>query len=86
VAEYPNSLAISARTGQGIGGLLARIEGVLDAALVPVRVRVPYREGELVALLHEWGNIEREEHGPEGTLIEGRIPARLAEALRPYAV
>jgi GTP-binding protein HflX len=86
VAEFPNSLAISARTGKGIDGLLARIEGVLDAALVPVRVRVPYREGELVALLHEWGNIEREEHGPEGTLIEGRIPARLAETFRPYTV
>jgi GTP-binding protein HflX len=86
VSEFPNSLAISARTGQGIDGLLARIEGVLDAALVPVRVRVPYREGELVALLHELGNIEREEHGPEGTLIEGRIPARLAETFRPYAV
>jgi GTP-binding protein HflX len=86
VSEFPNSLAISARTGQGIDGLLARVEGVLDAALVPVRVRVPYREGELVALLHELGNIEREEHGPEGTLIEGRIPARLAEALRPYTV
>jgi hypothetical protein len=39
-----------------------------------------------VALLHEWGNIEREEHGPEGTLIEGRIPARLAETFRPYTV
>jgi hypothetical protein len=27
-----------------------------------------------------------EEHGPEGTLIEGRVPARLAAALRPYAI
>jgi GTP-binding protein HflX len=86
VAEFPNSLAISARTGQGIEALLARIESVLDAALVWVRVRVPYQQGELVALLHQQGNVELEEHGPEGTLIEGRVPARLAAALRPYAI
>ena len=86
VAEFPNSLAISARTGQGIPALLARIETVLDAQLVPVRVCVPYRQGELVALLHQRGNVEREEHGPEGTLIEGRVPRYLVSALRPYAV
>jgi len=86
VAEFPNSLAISARTGQGIPTLLARIEAVLDAQLVPVRVCVPYRQGELVALLHQRGNVEREEHGPEGTLIEGRVPLYLAAALRPYVV
>lgn len=86
LAGFPNSLAISARTGQGVDALLARIESVLDTSLVPVRVRVPYRQGELVALLHQQGHIEREEHGPEGTLIEGRIPARLTSALRPYAV
>jgi GTP-binding protein HflX len=84
VAEFPNSLAISARTGQGIDALLARIEHVLDANLISVRVRVPYQQGELVALVHQHGHVEREEHGPEGTLIEGRIPLRLAAALRPY--
>jgi GTP-binding protein HflX len=86
VAEFPNSLAISARMGQGIEALLARVEAVLDTALVPVRARVPYQQGELVALLHQHGNVEREEHGPEGTLIEGRIPMRLAAAFQPYAV
>jgi GTP-binding protein HflX len=86
VAEFPNSLAISARTGQGTEALLARIESVLDAALVWVRVRLPYQQGELVALLHQQGNVELEEHGPEGTLIEGRVPAHLAAALRPYTL
>jgi GTP-binding protein HflX len=86
VAEFPNSIAISARTGQGIEALLARIESVLDANLVPVRVRLPYQRGDLVAMVHQQGHVEREEHGPEGVWIEGRIPSRLAEALRPYAI
>ncbi len=86
VAEFPNSLAISARTGQGIETLLARIESVLDTSLVAVRVQVPYEHGELVSLIHQQGHVEWEEHGPEGTLIAGRIPIRLAAALRPYAI
>jgi len=86
IAEFPNSLAISARTGQGIEALLARVERVLDADLVSIRVRLPYQQGELAALMHRQGRVEREEHGPEGILIEARIPARLMATLRPYAV
>ena len=86
VAEFPNSLAISARTGQGIETLLARIESVLDANLVFVRVRLPYEQGELVAMIHQQGHVEREEHGPEGTLIEGRIPARFLAVIQPYVL
>jgi GTP-binding protein HflX len=79
-------LAISARTGQGIEALLARIESVLDANLIWLRVQVPYQQGDLVALMHQHGHVELEEHGPEGTLIEGRIPVRLAAAMRPYVL
>jgi GTP-binding protein HflX len=86
VAEFPNSLAISARTGQGIETLLARIEGVLDASLVSVRVHLPYEQGEVVAMIHQQGHVEHEEHGPEGTLIEGRIPARLLAVIQPYVL
>lgn len=86
IAEFPNSLAISAQTGQGIEVLLARIESVFDANLISVRVHVPYQQGELVAMLHQHAHVEREEHGPEGTLIEARIPVRLAATLRPYTV
>jgi GTP-binding protein HflX len=86
VAEFPNSLAISARTGQGADTLLARVEGVLDANLIHVRVHLPYQQGELISRMHQQGRVEREEHGPEGVLIEGRMPVRLTTVLQPYAV
>jgi GTP-binding protein HflX len=84
LSEFPNSIAISARSGQGIEALLARIEEVLSADLVPLRVRLPYRQGYLLALLHAVGHIRREVHGPQGTLVEGLIPARLSEQFRPF--
>jgi GTP-binding protein HflX len=86
LAEFPNSIPISAATGQGIDLLLTRIEEVLNADLVPLRVRLPYQQSQLLALLHEHGHIRREEYGPQGTLVEGLIPARLSAQFRPFAL
>jgi GTP-binding protein HflX len=84
LAGFPNAVAISARSGQGIELLLARIEQVLNAELVSLRVRLPYNQGELLALFHDHGSIRREEYGPQGTLVEGLIPARLSGRFRPF--
>jgi len=86
LAEFPNSIPISAATGQGIDLLLTRIEEVLNANLVPLRVRLPYQQSQLLALLHEHGHIRREEYGPQGTTVEGLIPARLSAQFRPFAL
>ncbi len=72
--EFPDSVAISARTGVGIEPLLARIEGVLEEQMVRLDVLVPYNLGELVDLFHRRGLIELEEHVEAGTRIRGRIP------------
>lgn len=80
--EFPNSLAISARERIGLGELLARIEAILSENLVHIKARIPYREGKLVSLFYQWGLVEREEYGPEGTILEGRLPARFLKDFR----
>ncbi len=82
IQEFPNSLAISAKDGIGLEKLLARVEAVLSEGLVRIKAHIPYQEGELVALFHQWGLVEREEHGLEGTTLEGRLPARFLKAFR----
>jgi len=82
IQEFPNSLAISARDGVGLEELLARIGAVLNEGLVHIRACIPYQEGELVSLFHRCGLVEREEHGLEGTTLEGRLPARFLKAFR----
>jgi len=84
LGEFPNSLAISALKGWGLPDLLARVEELLEAALVPLTVRIPYREAGLLVLFHQRGLVEREEHGPEGTLVQGRVPAALLGRFRPF--
>jgi GTP-binding protein HflX len=80
--EFPNSLAISAKEEMGLEELLAHSEAVLNGSLVHIKACIPYREGELVSLFYRQGLVEREEHDPEGTVLEGRLPAQFLKAFR----
>ncbi|HID86519.1 MAG TPA: GTPase HflX, partial [Anaerolineae bacterium] len=84
MALYPDAIPISAEWGIGLERLLERVEEVLNMAAIAIRVCIPYQAGDLLALFHRHGFIETEEHTPEGTLVEGRIPSRFLAAFRPY--
>lgn len=83
--EYPNSLPISAKTGQGIPELLERVEYVLEEAMVPLSVAIPYQRGDLVDLFHKRGLVQQESHDGQGTHIQGKIPAAFVARFREFA-
>jgi GTPase len=86
VENFPQAVAISARTGAGVGDLLERIHNGLYETLTPALVRLPYQQGQLISLFHEFGQVERLEHGRKGVLIQGRIPGRLVAQFKPWQV
>ena len=79
--HYPQAVAISARTGEGIDELREQIHNGLYETLTPILVRLPYQQGQLISLFHEFGQVERLEHGRKDVLIQGRIPGRLVAQL-----
>lgn len=83
-AQYPSAVAVSALRGQGLDGLLLKIEGLLAQQMVPVRVRVPYSANELVVLFHRHGVVTHEHAGQAGVLIEGRLPPSLLSRFQPF--
>jgi GTP-binding protein HflX len=86
VARYPNSLAISAATGQGLETLLNRIEGVLQSSRKSMSLLIPYERGDLVSHLYEQAIVQQEVHQPEGTYLEVYVPKHLADLVQPYRV
>ena len=76
--EYAQSELISALTGQGVDELLATIDRALKHHMAHVDVLIPYQRGDLVALMHEHGVVEEEEHTEHGTHLLGRLPVELA--------
>ncbi|MFJ7207944.1 GTPase HflX [Streptomyces sp. NPDC098789] len=79
-----HSIAVSARTGQGIEELLALIDRELPRPEVEVEALVPYTRGGLIARAHAEGEVISEEHTPEGTLLKARVHQELAADLAPY--
>ncbi len=83
---FPKSVAISARTGEGIADLLDLINDHLYETYTHVLVRLPYQEGGLIAAFHDQGQVERVEQTHQGVLIQGRLPGRLLARYKPFLV
>jgi GTP-binding protein HflX len=86
VERFPQAVAISARTGEGIDDLLGMLRSTLYETFTPILVRLPYQQGQLISLFHEFGQVERLEHGRKGVLIQGRIPGRLVAQFKPWNI
>jgi len=78
LTELPNPVVISAKEGQGLDDLQGAIDEVLRRQLSAIDVLVPYSRGDLIALVHEHGIVESEEHLAEGTHLIGRLPDEMA--------
>ena len=77
---------VSARTGTGIGELVAALDELVPRVDVLIDVLVPFSEGRLVARIHETGDVVDEVHTGEGTRIRANVPQRVAGELAAYAV
>jgi GTPase len=84
LAEFSESVAISAVTREGLSDLVTAIESQLFETYTPITVRLPYSEGSLISLFHEQGQVVRIEHGRGGVLINGQIPVRLLTRFQPF--
>ena len=83
---YPGAVIVSAHTGEGVEELQERIAQMLPRPGVRVDLVVPYTRGDLVSRAHETGEIETEEHLPEGTRLVALVAQDLAAELRGAAV
>ncbi|HMV29316.1 MAG TPA: GTPase HflX, partial [Anaerolineales bacterium] len=84
--NFPKSVAISALKGTGIDNLLMLVQEELFEAFEPIGVRLPYKEGSLISLFHELGQVERVEHERGGVIIHGSIPGRLLAQFAPWKI
>jgi GTP-binding protein HflX len=73
--RYPGALHVSARTGEGLPGLRARIAERFAERFVPVRLLIPHAEGARLAELYELGApIDERSDRPDGVLLVARLP------------
>ena len=81
----PGAVAVSARTGEGIEELRARIEQMLPHPQVSIDVVVPYSRGDLVSRVHAEGEIDTVDYVEVGTHVVARVGAALAAEIEGAA-
>lgn len=84
--DFPGAVFVSVKTGEGIDALLAHCEAAIAGWGRPVELLVPHDRYDLVNRLHEAGAVTRKEVRDEGVHIEGTLPPRLLDPVRPFLI
>lgn len=74
--EFPDAVWVSAKTGEGLGGLLAKMEDAIAGASKLVKLLVPHSEYRAVAELYASGSVLSRRDTDDGAEISARIPLR----------
>ncbi|NRD27608.1 GTPase HflX [Frigoribacterium sp. VKM Ac-2836] len=80
----PTAIFVSARTGEGIDELLARIASVLPEPEIELDLLVPYDRGDVVSHLHDSGRILSTDYVEQGTRVHARVYPSDVAGLAPY--
>ena len=83
-AAHPGSVAISARSGEGIDELLTTITGRLRSGVVVKELVVPFGRGDVLAQAHRLGEVLSEESGEGGMVLQARLDDEGLSRLREF--
>ena len=85
--RFPDALLISARTGEGLDELRARVGDHFAERFRDVRLLVPYEEGRALTELYELGApIQERVDRDDGVLVVARLPQRDLARFAPFLV
>ena len=85
VLDNDNVVYVSAKTGEGIAELSGRVELFLNSLDTRVVLEIPFTRGDLVSRVHEYGTVHSEEFTADGTVLDVRLPAVMAQELAEFA-
>lgn len=79
-------LPVSAKTGEGLDALMARISEKLSERVVRCELLLPYDKVSLAAYAREYGNVLQEEYREDGLWLQATIERAAYAKLEPYVV
>lgn len=81
-----NAVRISAKTGEGIGDLLAAVEENLPVSLRRVCLLLPFDQAGLVAQIRKDHVLYQEEYRPDGIFVSALLDPVLYGRVREYEI
>jgi len=84
VADWPNSVAISAVTGEGMNDLQEAIKRMVQELLGTVKVLIPYAHQYLLQECYDFGRVLKEEYREDGIFVEAELVSEMRHKLAQY--
>ena len=84
--RYPGSVAVSARTGDGLDRFLQVLGDRLRSITAVVELLIPYERGDVLASVHREGEVVSTFHDEAGVRIRARLGDASAGRLAEYVV
>lgn len=86
MALWPNSVAISAYTGQGIDEMLAAVLQQVQSLLSPIRALVPYSDSQAIQECYDFGRVHKLEYREDGIYVEAELVHEMRRKFERWAV
>jgi GTP-binding protein HflX len=83
--RFPRSVAISARTGEGVSTLVQALQDEVSAWRLNLRFRIPQSEAGLIAEIHRIGHVLELRYEGETAVVVAHVPPQLEQKLAPFA-
>ena len=83
--RFSGSVAISARTGEGVNDLVQALEHTLSSWRLRSRFRISANESALIAEIHRVGHVLELRYDDNDAVILAHVPPDLAQKLERYA-
>ena len=79
--KYPNNLATSALTGDGVAELKARLAEHFSAQDIDMSLTLSYQDGKALDYLYKHGEVSATDYQGEAIQVKARLPRRYLKAL-----
>jgi GTP-binding protein HflX len=86
VADWPNSVAISATTGEGMNDLMNAILRQVKDLLGAVKILIPYDHQGLLQECYDFGRVQTVDYREDGIYVEAELVVDLRERVKKYTV
>lgn len=86
MALWPNSVAISAYTGQGIDEMLDAVLQQVQSLLSPIRALVPYSDSQAIQECYDFGRVHKLEYREDGIYVEAELVHEMRRKFERWAV
>jgi GTP-binding protein HflX len=83
--RFPGSVAISARTGEGMTNLVHALQDALVSWRLQSRFRIPTSESALLAEIHRVGHVLELSYAGDDAVVVAHVPPQLAQKLDCYS-